>query len=693
MASFSSNAPWLPRPPIWLFALAASYGLGALTAGSDWTASALRRRAFTVGLGGIVLIAAVLRLWQIGGDLGHTPLDVDENRVATTVLRFFTTGEIDHRTTENYPGIGFWLLVGGDLLTDLAALMQGVARSVDGVPIERFVLGGRATSALLGTATVALTGLLGRTLGGRRSGLVAALVVAVSPLFVEISRQLRDEPAQVLFIVAAAWAAVTLASPNSRMVSAGEGASPGMRDSHLAALAGGLAGVATAVKYTAVFTLLPALLAAALTTPREDPPRSFPRSSAWALSTIVLLAFVAAVATTNHFVWADFPNFVRQLSMEARHSAAQHHWASQKDPLWFYVKNLGRNGPGWILLALAAGYGIWGLGTARAAPLVLLAFPLPYLWFMTQKPLQFRRWVYPVAPIVAVAGAVALFAVVDEVRRWLSLGSRRGLQQSAHWLTAALVLAALMQPLWGGAVAMSQFMAPSTHDLVEEWLREHTAKGDHVLVEKDWLDLKGTMVRLNRVPRLRTVLRGGTYPLYYNQWVVVPKPDMNRPELERLRLAASFPAEDSFGGSEGYDFAVYAAPPMPPVQEAVDFALDQDAAKEYLEAEWPQPTAGSRGRQLPSEGARIYLPPLGYGATRLDIELEVNASADSLPEPIAVELEDETVKAEKVSTNGSRILWSSASIEARLLSPRILAVRLTPRVDGNTQVVRFAVRR
>jgi len=213
--------------------------------------------------------------------------------------------------------------------------MQGLARGVKDLPIERFVLGGRVTNALLGTATVALAGLLGRTLGGRRRGLVAALVVAVSPLFVEVSRQLRDEPAQVLFIVAAAWAAVTLAAPSSREVSAGEGASPGMRDSHLAALAGGLAGVATAVKYTAVFALLPALLAAALTTLSEDSRRSSLRSSAWGLSAIVFLAFIAGLATTNHFMWADFPNFVRQLSMEVKHSAAEHHWGSQKDPLWF----------------------------------------------------------------------------------------------------------------------------------------------------------------------------------------------------------------------------------------------------------------------------------------------------------------------------------------------------------------------
>ena len=317
---------------------------------------------------------------------------------------------------------------------------------------------------------------------------------------------------------------------------------------------------------------------------------------------------------------------------------------------------------------------------------------------MSQRPVQFPRWVYPVVPFVAVAGATALWAVVDRVRRW-SFGTGRALVRPPPWLIGVLVLAALMQPLWRGVVLLSRVTTTPTYGLVEAWLRDHAADGDRVLVEEGWLNLKGTPLRLNRVPRLPTVLNGGIYPLYYSDWVVVPEPYMGRRDLERLRLAATFRADNSFRGNIGFDFAVYATPRAQPIREAVDFALDQDEARKYLGNEWPMPEPGSLGRQLPGEGARVYLPPLGYTAARLDIELEVagspaevTAPADSLLPSIAIELEDEPVPVEKVLTGGSRTFWVSAAIQERLLPPRVVAVRLTPRGDGSTRVLRFAVR-
>jgi hypothetical protein len=74
---------------------------------------------------------------------------------------------------------------------------------------------------------------------------------------------------------------------------------------------------------------------------------------------------------------------------------------------------------------------------------------------------------------------------------------------------------------------------------------------------------------------------------------------MQRRELEHLNLAASFLARDSFGGSVGFDFAVYAPPSILPNPETVDFALDQDQARKYLGDEWRGPEAGKEGRRLP----------------------------------------------------------------------------------------------
>jgi branched-subunit amino acid transport protein len=378
-----------------------------------------------------------------------------------------------------------------------------------------------------------------------------------------------------------------------------------------------------------------------------------------------------------------------------------HHWAAQKNPAWFYSKTLGREGPGWVLLVLASGYAAWSLATRHVLPLILVAFPLSYTFFMTQRPAQFPRWVYPLAPFVSVAGATALWIVFDRVQQHrLSRGV-----WAPRLMTSVVLALALAQPLWRGAVLLSQQFSAPTYGLVEAWLRDHAAPGDRVLLDEGWLDLRGTALRVNRVPSLMPVLDGGTYPLSYNDWVVVPEPEMRLPSLRRLRRAETFFADDSFGGNSGYDFAVYAVPRPRPVQETIDFELDREDARGYLGIEWPLPEETGRGRRLPSTGASVYLPPLGYAPARLDIQLEVavqdgtgaarpTGSGELPSAPISVKLENQIQLADEVLRSGSRISWLSGSIREHPLDRNVVQVRLTP-VDKSAtiRVLRFAVQR
>jgi 4-amino-4-deoxy-L-arabinose transferase-like glycosyltransferase len=700
--------PWLPPLWMWLLTLVALHVVDAAAArsqagwewrrGLDW----LRLHGFAIGLGSIVLMGICVRLSGVGRDLGHTPVDVDEYRLATTVLDFFRTGEVNHSTVENYPGILFWLLAGVYLFIYLAALVEGVARDLQSMPLELFVLGGRVANIMLAAGTTAFTGLLARMFGGRRAGLVAALTVAVTPLSVETSGQLRNEAAQSLLIVLAVWAAVRLADPALAEIAAESTTNRPSRQSWYAILAGGMAGAATAVKYSSVFALFPGLLAAALPPATAMPGAEFPWRETGRRLGLLLLAFFAILVTTNHFLWADLPNFVRQLSIEVAMSG-EHHWSAQKNPGWYYSKTLGRQGPGWALLVLASGYAAWGLATRRALPLILVAFPLSYTCFMTQRPAQFPRWVYPLAPFVAVAGATALWAIFDRVRQWLS--GTTCAPRSPWLMTAALLTLALVQPLWAGAVLLSRQFTTPTYGLVESWLREHAAAGDRVLLPEGWLDLKGTALHVNRVPRLGAVLNGGIYPLCYNNWVVVPEPYMRPRSLEHLRPAETFLADYSLGGNSGFDFAVYTVPRPQPVQETVDFELDRDEARSYLGTDWPLPEQGTGGRRLPSDGASVYLPPLAYAAERLNIQLETavperegttraTAPGESPSAPIKVSLEEKPLLADKVLKSGSRISWLSGSIQELLLGRGVVQVRLTPLAESATiHVLRFAVQR
>src|SRR5512145_1942613 len=91
----------------------------------DWR-HILRTHAFGIGLFAVCVLSVIVRFPNFASDLSHTPLDIDEQRVASNVRQFFATGEPRHAHIEQYPGIVFWLFAASSLLSFLRGLSNGV---------------------------------------------------------------------------------------------------------------------------------------------------------------------------------------------------------------------------------------------------------------------------------------------------------------------------------------------------------------------------------------------------------------------------------------------------------------------------------------------------------------------------------------------------------------------------------------
>jgi hypothetical protein len=626
----------------------------------SWRA-ALKRHGPLVGLGTLTVLALVMRLPAIGADLGHTPLDIDEDRLAGNVKHFFATGDLVHTTVEHYPGLAFWIFTGSSFLAYLSALAHGFAKHADRMPLEAFVLAVRVTNAFAAAGTVALTGMVGKRLSGSTAGLLGAAVVAVAPLSLQTTTLARNDPPQVMFVTAAVWAAIALCASDRRTP---------------AVLAGALAGVATGIKYSSVFVLFAALLAAVL---------SGPMRARLEKIGLVLLAFGLAVAITNHFVWADFANFLNQLSSQMGITGPEH-WAATEDPAGVYLRTLGTAGPGWALLLLALAFAVYGLASRRGEIWVFLLFPLTYVWFMTGRPSQLPRWIYPLVPSVALAGACAVVAGLHALQTRPSwIGSRsESLRRS---LGVMVVLAALWQPAWAGGLVVLRGLRPATYNLVERWIRERATRDDAVLVEAGWLDLEGSPVRVRRVLRLGDALKGGLYFLCAHRWIVVPEPNRHNPALRSLTLVQRFPAEQtSFGGHRGYDFELYGPPEGCAGTEAADVRLDAPEAAAFLGLEWEQDGDRGPGLAVPQGGARLFLPPLARAEVRVEFEVIGEAPAsDALP--IVVRVDRGPVPLTEVASKraGTRLLVG-------VLHPpspsRAIELRLAP-ANGEVRITRF----
>ena len=591
---------WLPSTGTLVAGLVIAYGLTAVvrargsgTSHDRWW-QALATHWFGTSLGMLSVAGVLYRVFDIGFDLGHTPINIDEGRLASSVLHFLRTGAIDHTTVEHYPGVHFWLLAGVYLGTYLWALVSGIAETLESVPLETFVLAGRITSSVLGAGTIALTGFVGRALFNERSGLLAAGLVAIAPLAERVSTSLRNDETLVLLVLASVLSSVSLyRSEKSRW----------------ALIAGCLAGAATGVKYSGVFSLLPALAGSAV--------RPLTASSVRRLA-LTLVGFGTVLAATNHYLWADVPNFLRQLSDQIA-ITGEGHWAATDNPAWFYTRIIAESGTGWPLLILAAIWVALALAGGRSERWLLLAFPLAYLGFMSNTPSQLPRWVYPMVPFAAVAGSGALWSLVDWVaERWTVLWPHTaGLRPVA---AGALVLAATTPLSWAATVEFSRRLTPPTYQVASKWIADQSSATDTVLVENGWLDLTAVDSRVRRVPSLLDVLGGGRYQVFSNDWIVVPEPDFYRVDVSRLFLAREVLADYGFGGNQGGDFRIYASPKPVLVQVPLQIQLGTEASVPYLGLEWSGDGDGG-GLEIPEHGARFFLPPVGQDEFRILLRL------------------------------------------------------------------------
>jgi mannosyltransferase len=395
------------------------------------------------GLGGIILLAYALQLHALAGD----SLWGDEIFTATQAA--LPVGELLHWTAGDIHPPGYYLLVGG---LARAWGWAGLPPSALTDWLWRF------PSLLAGVLAVAVTYRLGTATLGRRAGMGAALLLAVSPIIVQYGQEARMHQ---LFMLGAALSTWTLARALRR---------PGRWLRWL-----GYA-LATAFSLYTVYLAFVVLAAQAgwvlaLQLAQRPAPMSRMRSQVvnWALASLLALALY-------------LPWWQSLLDVVSRRLASGGREPGVGAPLGFLVKSVYSLGPAagwpaWLFLA------VWAVGLAsliRRRRLGLALFGALWLALPLALPLVFRdpralhvRYVFllPVYLLFVAQGALALAGAA-----W-KLGATRGvgaglapapadLAPAPHLAPALIVLAlalasasylpgyyARQKPDWRGAAA------------------------------------------------------------------------------------------------------------------------------------------------------------------------------------------------------------------------------------------------
>ncbi len=368
-----------------------------------------RPRLTNAALAALLFMAAVApRFFRLEMGLRHAP-DFDESIFVENALGMIERGDWNHHFYE-YPGLLLWLL-------RIALELTG-ARGADAYGVAR------ALVALASALTVPLVFAAVSSWISRPVGVVVALMLALSPLDIEVAHMFRPDAvlAPLLF------AAMAFASPGN--------SGPSIR------LAWITASIATAMKFSAALVFVPLLLAtfaARVTLPRVA------RLSGLALAIFAILSPFTFLAGAD--------------SVAGMGVQLDYHYGSGPHPTFlptligFLTDTLTHalSIPGVALV-------VWGIVVAwreRARwSQPWIVFPAIWIFVFSTSGVRFGRFVVPVL------GALAVLA---------GLGLRDLLARSRPLALAVAGLALALLSLGAGAY-LAAIREPLTLDLALDWL-------------------------------------------------------------------------------------------------------------------------------------------------------------------------------------------------------------------------------
>ncbi len=416
----------------------------------------------------IFVLALGLRLWGIGFGLPY-PYHADEPTYVSAALNL-GAGIIGRQPNPT----GFSNILFGEFasyylagrlsgLFSSAAAFEQAYRSDPSI----FLLLGRLTSALFGSATVLVLYWLGTRLNRRVVGWLAALFLAVAFLHVRDSHYGVPDVATTFFVSLAVLFCVLASQKHS--------------SKYLGAAAVST-GYAIVTKWSVWPIGIPLLIAFVYHFWWRARSTKVPLASQLLSMLAILLCFAGGFAIGGFQLLLKPGTYLEYALREARAGEAGGFglWQIDTVPGWeFYLKTLLY---GLDVVALVLGV----LGLARrtvlavrrreAASAVLISFPLVYFLVMGSTQHYFARYALPLIPFVVLGAAEATMAVYDWLvvrRRWLA------------WTAAAILAFAALAPSLLASIQHDVLLTQlDTRTIAKAWIEANIPAGAKIAA--DW---------------------------------------------------------------------------------------------------------------------------------------------------------------------------------------------------------------
>jgi hypothetical protein len=421
------------------------------------------RRRFLL-LGFILLLALVLRAWGFAWGLHDANVSRRPHPDEWAIYYLFRWFD-GTRSLNPCPSRGRCFFDWGSIYPYLAYGLHVLTLSFSGlIPTEAFgrhadmafvrtVIVGRALSVLLSSLTVVIAYRLAAICFGIGAGLLAALLVALSGLLIQLAHFATPD-ATLGFLMTCSLLGMTLALKRP---------SPSRF-----AVAGGLVGLAAGTEYQMALLVLP-LTCVWFLLPRRAPH-------------LLLTAYGGAAAAfflSNPYVLIDHRAFWLSLEHAIRIRTVdsgvqyQDRWAPY-GPAWLFVLRypLGY-GVGFAMAGIFLAGAAWSLWRREKYDVLLLCWLIPYLLLVSISPAKFMRYSAPLLPPLAVLAG-----------RFLATAMARPRPRAVRGIAGSAAAVALLYSGTYDAAYAGMFAAPEPRLVATTWLAQHAPLGSQVEFEE-----------------------------------------------------------------------------------------------------------------------------------------------------------------------------------------------------------------
>lgn len=407
----------------------------------------------------ISVIGLLIRLYGINFGLPYI-YDPDEPTFVIAAVKILANRDPNPHWFGHPGSTGIYMLVALYSIIFLIGKSLGIFASAEAFKSlyfqdpTVFYLSGRLLSAVIGTAIIFLTYLIGIKIFNKTIGLMAAVLMAIIPLHVQFSKLVRADLIMTLLILLALWYCLKILENNSYI-------------NYI--LVGFLMGLAIVTKYPSVVFILTIILTYILGKGWQSKGSKF-------YPIFSILACITGAFLGSPFVFLDLQQVIADVTLESRTT----HLSATGGGLiynliWYSQVAILKNFTFFGLLLVVIGFVIC-LASKQKDKWLLISFPLFFLLFISSLHLVWERWIIPIVPFICLIVAYAIYKIANWVENRLN-------PRLALW-TILLLIVITCVPLLNISIVQGREMSGvDTRTLAGRWMMSNIKSGSFVLME------------------------------------------------------------------------------------------------------------------------------------------------------------------------------------------------------------------